>query len=23
MNDQGDIYIADWSNARIRKLVIE
>ncbi|MGE8377845.1 MAG: IPT/TIG domain-containing protein [Sphingobacterium sp.] len=23
VNDQGDIYIADWSNARIRKLVIE
>jgi len=23
VNEQGDIYIADWSNARIRKLVIE
>lgn len=23
VNDQGDIYIADWNNARIRKLVIE
>ena len=23
VNDQGDIYIADWTNARIRKLVIE
>ena len=21
--EQGDIYIADWGNARIRKLVIE
>lgn len=23
VNEQGDIYIADWGNARIRKLVIE
>ena len=23
VNEQGDIYVADWSNARIRKLVIE
>ncbi|NGM66468.1 IPT/TIG domain-containing protein [Sphingobacterium sp. SGR-19] len=23
VNEQGDIYIADWTNARIRKLVIE
>ncbi|MFZ4260474.1 IPT/TIG domain-containing protein [Sphingobacterium sp. HJSM2_6] len=23
VNEQGDIYIADWNNARIRKLVIE
>lgn len=23
VNEQGEIYIADWSNARIRKLVIE
>ena len=23
VNEQGDIYIADWGNARLRKLVIE
>lgn len=23
VNEQGDIYIADWNNARVRKLVIE